>query len=697
MIRRRHLPLLAALPAAPALAQGERYPNRTITFIVPYPPGGSSDNSARPVAQKLGEVLGQSVVIENRGGAGGSLGAAVVAGAKPDGYTLAGVPDRGADHQPAHDGLALRSARAFAPVSMLAFGDGVVAMHPSVPARSIPELIAHAKASPTPLRFGSAGNGTITQMTGELFAEAAGIRLEHVPYRGSAPALTDLLAGRVHLQFDPIAIPAIKDGRLIGLAISGDQRSAELPQLPTLKELGLAGDQGLSFHGLAAPAGVPAEVMERLTAALKQVLAMPEVARAMAPVGLRPNFEAGEAFAERLRRDREVFGAAVRGRARGRSDGDGAAQQVKVWDEGPVRVVAIDRPDKGNAINRAVAEQIQAAMRDFDRSDSRVAVLTGTGTKAFSVGADVSDVPELWRAVPNVGWQTDKPLIAAVEGWCVGGALVLAMMADLAVCGAGAKFYYPEAKLGLTGGMIAALPSRIPHKIAMELMLLCRTFEAERAAAVGLVNEVVPEGEALSARGGVGARVGGLRAAGARRDQAHGGGRDPAARTFGALGAARRAAGGDTQFGRFRGGRGGVPGAAGAGVPGAVTTGAARPVAGAGVRRGAHSDKSPAPASRAREAVAAAVPAARRSRIRIVNPPATPARGERERVRWRCRRPAWHVRTNARSPRGGDVNAAKLVLVPAEAVRTNRRPEARRGRGGARSHDAPLCADRRRR
>ena len=312
MIRRRHLPLLAALPASPALAQGERYPNRTITFIVPYPPGGSSDNSARPVAQKLGEVLGQSVVIENRGGAGGSLGAAVVAGAKPDGYTLLVFPTAVLTISPHMMALPYDPGRAFAPVSMLAFGDGVVAMHPSVPARSVPELIAHAKASPTPLRFGSAGNGTITQMTGELFAEAAGIRMEHVPYRGSAPALTDLLAGRVHLQFDPIAIPAIKDGRLIGLAISGDQRSAELPQLPTLKELGLAGDQGLSFHGLAAPAGVPAEVMERLTSALKQVLAMPEVARAMAPVGLRPHFEAGEAFAERLRRDREVFGAAVR-------------------------------------------------------------------------------------------------------------------------------------------------------------------------------------------------------------------------------------------------------------------------------------------------------------------------------------------------------------------------------------------------
>jgi tripartite-type tricarboxylate transporter receptor subunit TctC len=204
------------------------------------------------------------------------------------------------------------AARAFTPVSMLAFGDAVVAMHPSVPARSVSELIAYAKTSPTPLRFGSAGNGTITQMTGELFAEAAGIRLEHVPYRGSAPALTDLLAGRVQLQFDPVAMPAIKDGRLIGLAVVGDRRSAELPELPTLQELGVGGEAGLSFFGLAGPAGLPPDVVERLTAALRQVLAAPGVARAMAPVGLRPNFEAGEAFAERLRRDRELFGAAVR-------------------------------------------------------------------------------------------------------------------------------------------------------------------------------------------------------------------------------------------------------------------------------------------------------------------------------------------------------------------------------------------------
>lgn len=171
---------------------------------------------------------------------------------------------------------------------------------------------------------------------------------------------------------------------------------------------------------------------------------------------------------------------------------------IKVWDDGPVRIVALNRPDKGNAITKRMAEEIQAAMQEFAASEQRVAVLTAMGTKAFSFGADVGEPPELWRAVPNVGWQTDKPLICAVEGWCIGGAMVLAMMADLAVIGAKGKFYYPEAKLGLTGGMIAALPSRIPHKFAMELMLLCRVFDAAKCERVGLVNEVVPEGEALA-------------------------------------------------------------------------------------------------------------------------------------------------------------------------------------------------------
>ncbi len=173
---------------------------------------------------------------------------------------------------------------------------------------------------------------------------------------------------------------------------------------------------------------------------------------------------------------------------------------VKTWDDGPVRIVQINRPEKGNAISAEVAIGIQDAMLEFDtRDDLRCAVITGAGPKAFSVGADVTRLPELWRCIPTVGFRPKKPVIAAVEGWCIGGALVVAMMADLCVTGRSGRFYYPEAKIGLTGGMIAALPGRIPHKIAMELILLCRVVGAERAAQVGLVNEVVEDGQALEA------------------------------------------------------------------------------------------------------------------------------------------------------------------------------------------------------
>jgi tripartite-type tricarboxylate transporter receptor subunit TctC len=281
-------------------------------MIVPYPPGGTSDLSARSVTQKLGEILGQSIVIENRAGAGGSIGAEVVSRARPDGYTLLTFPTAVLTISPHIMNLSYDPATAFTPVSMITVAHGVIAAHPSLPFRDAAGLVAYAKAHPGQLRFGSAGNGTITQLSGEMFAEAAGIRLEHVPYRGSAPALTALLAGDVELQFDPVAIPAVKDGRLVALATTGEGRSPELPDLPSLRELRLFGEGGLSFFGMAGPAGLPPEVVSRLTAALETVLAMPEVARAMAPVGLRPRLETGEAFADRLRRDRAIFAEAVR-------------------------------------------------------------------------------------------------------------------------------------------------------------------------------------------------------------------------------------------------------------------------------------------------------------------------------------------------------------------------------------------------
>ena len=171
------------------------------------------------------------------------------------------------------------------------------------------------------------------------------------------------------------------------------------------------------------------------------------------------------------------------------------ASVVTVEEQGPVSLIRINRPDKLNAISSAVAVELQKAFQAFDRSEQRVAVLSSAGTRAFTVGADVNDLPELWRCIPNVGFKTGKPIIAATSGWCVGGGVVMVMMCDLMVSTEDTQFYYPEAKLGLTGGMISSLVKRMPHKLAMEVMLLGNKIPARRAYEVGFVNRVVPNGE----------------------------------------------------------------------------------------------------------------------------------------------------------------------------------------------------------
>ena len=168
---------------------------------------------------------------------------------------------------------------------------------------------------------------------------------------------------------------------------------------------------------------------------------------------------------------------------------------VVVEDQGPVRIIRINRPERLNAISKGVAEEIQAAFVAFDASEQRVAVLSAAGDKAFSSGADITDLPELWRAIPTVGFKTEKPVIAATSGWCVGGAIVMVMMCDLMVSTESTTFYYPEAKLGTTAGGISTLATRMPHKLAMEIMLLGSKIPAQRAYDVGFVNRVVPNGQ----------------------------------------------------------------------------------------------------------------------------------------------------------------------------------------------------------
>lgn len=312
MQRRDVLAGAAAALATPRVQAQEAWPTRPITVIAPYPPGGTTDLSIRPLVPKLSEILGQNIIVENRAGAGGSIGAAVVAQARPDGHTLMAFPTAVLTISQHIMDLPYKPETAFEPVCMTSLAYGIVAAHPSVPFRDVPGLIAFARANPGQLRFGSAGNGTITQLSGEMFADAAGIRIEHVPYRGSAPSLTDLLAGRIQLLFDPVAVPAIRDGRILALATNAESRNPLLPDVPTLRELGLPKAEAIPWFGLAAPTGLPRPVLAKLTEAMKTALATPETAAAMLQMAMAPSFEAGEVFADRIRRERAIYGEVVK-------------------------------------------------------------------------------------------------------------------------------------------------------------------------------------------------------------------------------------------------------------------------------------------------------------------------------------------------------------------------------------------------
>jgi tripartite-type tricarboxylate transporter receptor subunit TctC len=312
-ITRRGLGALTATAfSLPHITRAADWPTRPVTLLVPYPPGGPSDVSARPLLEPLSRLLGQPVVIENRAGAGGSIGAQAVAQSR-DGHTVMVFPTAVLTISPhVMAQLPYDPATAFIPVARITLGYSVIASHPSLPFRDAAGLIAYGKANPGQLRFGSAGPGTITQLTGELFGDVTGIRLEHVPYRGSAPSLTDALAGRVQLLFDSVTVPAVNDGKLIGIATIGENRNPSLPNVPTLAEIGLERALAIPWYGVAAPASMPPAAVARLTEALRQVTAMPEVASAMAPAGIVPAFEGGSVFAERVRREREMYGALAR-------------------------------------------------------------------------------------------------------------------------------------------------------------------------------------------------------------------------------------------------------------------------------------------------------------------------------------------------------------------------------------------------
>jgi len=311
-LHRRALPLIGAgLLARPALAQ-PAWPQRPVVLVVPYPPGGSTDNVARPLMQEWSRIIGETIVIENRGGAGGTIGAEFVSRARPDGYTLLLFPTAVFTISPTMMRPPYDVDRDFTPIARVAASDAFIVTNPSVPARTIQELVAYAKAHPGQVRFGSAGNGTITQLQCEIFGEQAGVRLEHVPYRGSGLSVNDLVAGHIQMICDPAALPMVRDGRLRALASFGDQRHPEFPDVPTLMEVGLADRGAMSWFGIAAPAGTPPAVRARIAATLDEALKSEQVARGLAIGGLRPAFETGEAFANRITRDRAIFADVIR-------------------------------------------------------------------------------------------------------------------------------------------------------------------------------------------------------------------------------------------------------------------------------------------------------------------------------------------------------------------------------------------------
>jgi tripartite-type tricarboxylate transporter receptor subunit TctC len=291
------------------------YPDHPITLIVPYAPGGGNDVLARAVAEPMSRSLGQPVVIENRGGAGGSVGTRQVAKAAPDGYTL-GLGGTGtlAIDPTLYPNVGYDPRRDFAPVGLIATSPLIVLVNHSVPAHNVQELIALAKAQPGKLNYASAGVGSGIHLGTVLFAETAGIDLTHIPYKGSGPALTDLLGGHVQIYFSslPPAVGLVKEGKLRALGVTGLKRSSSFPDLPTVAEQGLPGFEAVLHYGIVAPAGTPRPIVDRLNAALRAALDDPKVRGHIATEGAEPLPTSPEEYVADIDREETKWSTLVR-------------------------------------------------------------------------------------------------------------------------------------------------------------------------------------------------------------------------------------------------------------------------------------------------------------------------------------------------------------------------------------------------
>jgi tripartite-type tricarboxylate transporter receptor subunit TctC len=296
--------VLIALAATPAYAQAV-YPTRTVRYIVPQAPGGSSDTLARVITPRLASALGQQVVVDNRPGATGIIGAELAAKAPADGHTLLQVSTSHATNPAMGVKLPYDTLRDFAHVMLISQQPNIWLVHPSLPARNIRELIAFAKPRPGQIDFASSGTGGSQHLAGELLNVMAGIKLVHIPYKGSPPALTDTLAGRVALMSSTMApaMPHVKAARLHALAVTSAQRSPAAPQVPTVAESGVPGYEAIAWQGLVARAGVPADIIERLNRELVRIIALPEVRQVLVEQGYEPVVGSASEFARFTERE----------------------------------------------------------------------------------------------------------------------------------------------------------------------------------------------------------------------------------------------------------------------------------------------------------------------------------------------------------------------------------------------------------
>jgi tripartite-type tricarboxylate transporter receptor subunit TctC len=305
---------LALLVAStPAVAQD--YPSRPITLIVPYAAGGGNDLMARTAAEKMTKALGQQIVIENRGGAGGSIATRQVAKADPDGYTL-GLGGTGtlAIDPTLYANVGYDPRKDFAPIGLIATSGLVICVHPVLPARTIPELIALAKKEPGKLNYASAGAGSGIHLGTEYFATMASIKLTHIPYKGSSPALTDLIGGHVAIYFSslPPAVGLIKDGKVRALAVTSAKRSPILPEVPTVAEVALPGYEAVLHYGIVAPAGTPRPIIEKLSTALRAAVMSDELKARLADDGAEPLPSTPEEYAADIDREETKWSAIVK-------------------------------------------------------------------------------------------------------------------------------------------------------------------------------------------------------------------------------------------------------------------------------------------------------------------------------------------------------------------------------------------------